>query len=162
MRKRQMESEERREGDEKQKRERAVQAKVECVCFGGSGSDSRQRGSAMAGHWIRLQPELPQYAQYNVPLCSPLPDRLTSAAGALPACRTTITTKNTPTKLTRRATEVYTRAAQAGKKCTDTPRKTRTGKYESRQGRKTDCCGAETLSLPSFFFLFPPHQSFLP
>lgn len=25
----------------------------------------------MAGYWIRLQPELPQYTQYNVPLCSP-------------------------------------------------------------------------------------------
>lgn len=80
------------------RRESEVQAKVECVCFGGSSSDSRQRGSVMAGYWIRLQPELPQYAQYNVPLCSPLPAQLTSAAGALPALRTTITTKTHPQK----------------------------------------------------------------
>lgn len=35
-----------------------------------SRSDSRQSGSVMAEDWLRLQPELPQYTQYNVLLCS--------------------------------------------------------------------------------------------
>lgn len=83
---------------ERGRREGEVQAKVEGGLWGGSGSDSRPRGSAMAGYWIRLQPELPQYAQYNVALCSPLAAQLTSAAGALPAWRTSITTKTHPEK----------------------------------------------------------------
>lgn len=133
------------------------------VCFGGSGSDSRQRGSVMAGYWIRLQPELPQYTQYNVPLCSPAacPAHICSWG---PSCLEDHNhDKNTPTKITRRATEVRTHTAPAGKTEPDTPRETRRGKYETRQGRKTESRGGtNSLSLLSFFSDFPFHRPVLP
>lgn len=128
-------------------------------CFGGSGSDSRQRGSVMAGYWIRLQPELPQYTQYNVPLCSPAacPAHICSWG---PSCLEDHNhDKNTPTKITRRATEVRAHTAPAGKTEPDTPRETRRGKYETRQGRKTESRGGHKLSLFTFFLLGLPVPS---
>jgi len=126
------------------------------VCFGGSGSDSRQHGSVMAGYWIRLQPELPQYVQYNVLLCSPLPAQLTSAAGALPAWRTTITTKTHPQKITHSDAEVHT--AQARK----TAPIHLTGRGVAHM--KLDKVGKQTaeghkLSFFAFFFLPLPAPS---
>ena len=134
---------------------REVQTEVECVCVlvGGSGSDSRQRGSVMAGYWIRLQPVLPQYAQYNVPLCSPAacPAHICSRGPFLPGgpqSRQKHTHKNNTWGL--RGTHSHSLGRET---CTHTPRETRIGKYETRQGRKTDSRGAQTLSLFTFFLL---------
>lgn len=117
------------------------------VCFGGSGSDSRQRGSVMAGYWIRLQPELPQYTQYNVPLCSPAacPAHICSWG---PSCLEDHNhDKNTPTKITHRATEVHTYTGPAGK--TEPTHLATRGETNMKLDKvgKQKARGAQTLSL---------------
>lgn len=106
----------------------------------------------------RLQPERSQYTQYNVPLCSLLPALLTSAAGALPAWRTTITTKTHPKKQ-HAVPQSYTvtQARHGGKKKTAPARLTRHGAANmklDKVGKQTaGWGGAQTLSL--YFLSFP-------
>jgi len=134
-----------------------------CVCFGGSGSDSRQRGSVMAGYWIRLQPELPQYAQYNVPLCSlccPTSSHLQPGPflPGGPQSRQKHTRKNNTQG--HRGTHSHRPGRE---KCTDTPCETRSSKYETGQGRKTDRHSAQTpfilpLPAPSALLTITAHR----
>lgn len=130
----------------------------ECVCFGGSGSDSRQRGCVMAGYRIRLQPELPQYTQYNVPLCSPAacPAHICSWG---PSCLEDHNhDKNTPTKITHRATEVHTYTAPAGKtEPTHLARRGEANMKLDKVGKQK--AGGHKLSLFTFFLLGLPIPS---
>lgn len=123
-----------------------------CVLVGGSGSDSRQRGSVMAGYWIRLQPVLPQYVQYNVPLCSPAacPAHICSRG---PSCLEDHNhDKNTPTKITHGASEVHTHTAWAGKPAPiHLARRGLANMKPDKVGKQT--AGGHKLSLFTFFLL---------
>lgn len=117
-------------------------------------SDSRQSGSAMARHGLGLQPELPQYAQYNVLLC-------------YGGCRSSShlqpgpflpggprSGQNTPQEITQNATEGH---SQRGWNGTSVAHEMRIGKYGTGQGRKTVSRGHKC----SFFTssLFSAHSS---
>lgn len=119
-----------------------------------SRNDSRQSGSVMVEDWLRLQPELPQYTQYNVLLCSS-------------GCRSSSHLQPGPflpggpqsgQKHTPKNNTVCHRGTQsAWVKRHSVAHEMRSGKYETRQGRKTVSQGAQVLFL--YILSFSAHSS---